>query len=190
MMTLSSVLTWSVSVKVHKYTHLLSQSSAQTQSIPVKIYKVKDVQLSHWLCSHEAYSTQLGVSTAVDTGPLPQFLTWSETPCEQPHTSTVMSSCPAKSRSQFYRCPLSLCQVNAFKAMRRPLLRMPSIWQPRVRVWWASEQLLGWCAQLRLMQLAIFIFWGATPGIIFASSVYFWNFSARKEMGGRPERGR
>ena len=39
-------------------------------------------------------------------------------------------------------------------------------WQLQVWVWWASEQMVGWCAQLHLKQLAIFIFRGAIPGII------------------------
>ena len=61
-------------------------------------------------------------------------------------------------------------------------MRLPRWWQPQVLVWWASEQLLGWCVQLHLMQLAIFIFWGAFSGIIFTYGVYFQNFPTRKRI--------
>ena len=49
------------------------------------------------------------------------------------------------------------------KAIAMCLIQQPHVW-----VWSVSKQLLGWHVQPRLRQLAIFIFQGEIPEIIFA----------------------
>ena len=79
--------------------------------------------------------------------------------------------------SQLYKHTLGLHSAKALMPAGRPQL----FTRYHSREYGFDELMAGWCAQLWLTLLAIFIFLGAVSGFIFVSSVYFWNFPGSQE---------